>query len=425
MVISGVKMDSDIDNEPINCASDSEFERFAGRSQRQVRLTDMALHNQAKRGSKRHRQTPGQGSRSPGDVISPEAKRSTGDPAGPEHGVELSTGALDAIEKMMRKMMAEENAKVLASLEMRFGKMEKRIELLEAECMDKDREVKALNKQLQAQIHLNKRLQDQIESIDVNRRLSTLILTCDDFKERRHDEDIEHRAVDVLNKRYPNVKLASSDVDVAHRLQGDTKVIVKFHKRRVRDLLYDGRFDMARRCSGGGPDFGVRGGRLRPLYVSESLSASNKAIFNRLMDLRKADGGVASVFTRRGIVHFRREKGGANIRVPDLDHLQRLVQRPRVESALRGPGAGSRPGRPTSAVSEAWSGSPPSAAVSGTSSAAGTPAATGGPTVASVAGVGAPDPVTASGVPSHAADAMAAPGQPVTVAGVPVSRGPV
>ena len=151
----------------------------------------MAIHNQAKRGSKRHRQAPG--SRSPGDVISPEAKRSTGDPAGPGNGVELSAGGLEAVEKMMRKMMEEENAKVLATLEMRFGKMEKRIELLEAECMDKDREVKALNEQLQAQIHLNNRLQDQVESMDVNRRLSTLILTCDDFKERRHDEDIEHR----------------------------------------------------------------------------------------------------------------------------------------------------------------------------------------------------------------------------------------
>ena len=253
VAMSGPSMDSDVDNELSNCASDSELERLASRNHRQQRLTDMALHNQAQRRSKRTHHAVERGPRAPGDVISPEAKRPAGDPDGGGAGVELSSGALGAIEKMMRKMMTEENTKIVTALETRFGKMEKRIALLEGECMDKDKEMKALNKQLQAQININNRLQEQVESMDVNRRLSTLVLTCDDFKERHHNEDIERRAVDVINKRYSNINLTVSDVEVAHRLQGDSKVIIKFQKRRVRDMLYDERFDMA-----GGVLVGVR-----------------------------------------------------------------------------------------------------------------------------------------------------------------------
>ena len=422
--MSGPGMDSDVDNELSNCASDSELERLAGRTHRQQRITDMALHNQAQRRSKRSHQALERGPRAPGDVISPEAKRPTGDPDpdGGGAGVELSSGALGAIEKMMRKMMTEENAKLVAALETRFEKMEKRIALLEGECMDKDKEMKAINKQLQAQININNRLQEQVESMDVNRRLSTLVLTCDDFKERHHNEDIERRAIDVINKRYSNINLTVADVEVAHRLQGDSKVIMKFQKRKVRDMLYDERFDMARRCSGGGPDRGVSGERLRPLFVSESLSATNKVIFNSLMELRRSGGGVASVFTRRGIVYFRRERGGENIRVPDLGQLQRLTRRLGAGPDLSGPGRD--PGGPAAAGTGPPAGSPaPAAAPGESSSTAGVSAAPGGAVsvsggAASAASSSADSvmstlrPVADAGAPDRPAAVLGAPGRP-------------
>ena len=140
-------------------------------------------------------------------------------------------------------------------------------------------------------------------------------------------------------------------------------------------MLYDGCFDMVRRCSGGGPDRGVRGKRLRPLFVSESLSATNKEIFNSLMDLRRSGGGVASVFTRRGIVYFRRERGGENIRVPDLGQLQQLTWQWSAGPERSGPD----PGGPAAAGTGPPAGSPtPAAAPGAASSAAGVSAAPGG-----------------------------------------------
>ena len=298
--------------------------------------------------------------------------------------------------------------------------------------------MKAINKQLQAQININNRLQEQVESMDVNRRLSTLVLACDDFKERHYNEDIERRAVDVINKRYSDINLTVADVEVAHRLQGDSKVIVKFQKRRIRDMLYDGRFDMARRCSGGGPDRGVRGERLRPLFVSESLSATNKVIFNSLMDLRRSGGGVASVFTRRGIVYFRRERGGENIRVPDLEQLQRLTWRRSAGPERSGPGRD--PGGPAAAGTGPPAGSPtPAAAPGAASSAAGVSAAPGGaasapggaasgaaPASSSSADGVVPTlrPVADAGAPDRPAAVRGAPGRPAAVTGEPVSRRP-
>ena len=80
VAMPGPGMDSDVDNELSNCASDSEVERPAARNHRQQRLTDMALHNQAQRRSKRSHQALERGPGTPGDVISPEAKRPTSDP---------------------------------------------------------------------------------------------------------------------------------------------------------------------------------------------------------------------------------------------------------------------------------------------------------------------------------------------------------
>ena len=68
---------------------------------------------------------------------------------------------------------------------------------------------------------------------------------------------MEKIAVECLNKRFDGLQMSVSDVQSAHRLQGD-KVIVRFVKRRLRDIS-DGRFDMNRR----GPEAGLAAA-LRP-----------------------------------------------------------------------------------------------------------------------------------------------------------------
>ena len=86
---------------------------------------------------------------------------------------------------------------------------------------------------------------------------------------------------------------------------------------------------------------------MAPLYITESLTPANRVLYTALLDARRPENGgrVASVFTRRGQVMCRVERGGANIRVPDLEHLQRLLNGP-----ARGCPPAGRPGAPPGRV---------------------------------------------------------------------------
>ena len=108
--------------------------------------------------------------------------------------------------------------------------------------MDKYLQIRELSEQLQSQVRASQDMREQLESIDNNRRLSSLILTCQVFEKRFRDEDMEIRVVHALNARFPELALNVADIQVAHRLQSDAKVYVKFLKRRTRDRVFDCRF---------------------------------------------------------------------------------------------------------------------------------------------------------------------------------------
>ena len=205
--------------------------------------------------------------------------------------------------------------------------------------MDRDVEIRSLHEQLERQGQALVELQEKTEGIDLNRRLSMLILTCDDFISKTTDEDVEEKVVQVLNRRFSWLNMTSADIQAAHRLQANNKVVVRFVKRRVRDAVYDGRFELFGKTRNG-----ARAGS--DLYITESLTPRNREIYSRLLEARKpANGGkVASVFSRRGMVYCRLERGGPNVRVPDLQQLQRIL------GGDRG-GRGSRGSRPDSARS--------------------------------------------------------------------------
>ena len=304
-----------------DCATSGTDRGPTKRRKRQVSVTEMVRRAE---GRKAKRQAQSRGSPSPGkaSATSPEATHLS---AGPAEGVELNAASLTAIQQLIEAS----TARVIQTYEAKCEQFEKRIEILESEGMDREVEMKGLRERLESQIKVNSELQQQVESIDANRRLSSLILTCSEFETRQPNEDIERRVVDLLNRRFGDVRLTIADIQVAHRLQTDSKVIVKFVKRRVRDDLYDRRFELARRDAGAGsgPPGGAARGQPRPLYINESLSPANRAIYNELLDARKPSNGtrVASVFSRRGVVFCRRVRGGANIMVPDLPSLRRIL----------------------------------------------------------------------------------------------------
>ena len=178
-------------------------------------------------------------------------------------------------------------------------------------------------------------LYQRVENMDANRRLSSLILTCEEFV-ACPEEDIENKVTEVINSRLPKIQMTVSDIQAAHKLQGKNKVIVKFMKRRLRDAVYDSRFEL---FSGGAGQRQRRSG-VAPLYLTKSLTPGNRLLYTALLDARREENGakIASVFTRRGQVMCRTEKGGTNIRVPDWERLQLLL-----EGVARGPPPAGRP----------------------------------------------------------------------------------
>ncbi|XP_043218363.1 uncharacterized protein LOC122379868 [Amphibalanus amphitrite] len=230
-------------------------------------------------------------------------------------------------------MIGDGIQKVISAFEAKFDRLEKRISILEGEEMNRDIEIRRLSEQLEMQVHVNIELQKQVESMDMNGRMTSLIFTCSDFGKRRPNEEIEQQVVDVINKRDPDIRLTAADLQTAHRLQGDDKVIVKFAKQRVRDSIYERRFSM-----NSGSAHSARKERLSPLYVNESLTPSNRAIYNELLEARKPCNGakIASVFTRRGVVFCRRVKRGDNIMVADQAALRRVLDGSRFSTRHRG-----------------------------------------------------------------------------------------
>ena len=64
--------------------------------------------------------------------------------------------------------------------------------------------------------------------------MSSLILSCESFASHPRNADIEQLVVSVLNERVSGLNLTKDDLQAAHKLQNDTKVICKFVKRRLR-----------------------------------------------------------------------------------------------------------------------------------------------------------------------------------------------
>ena len=315
-----------------DCVASGSETRADASTGRQRRETVPEMFRRA--GSRRaKRSAPDRGSRSPRDTAVPAAKRPPTGPAEPAAlpAVELSAGALASIQQLVNSGIAA----VISTFEKKFEQIERRLSILEADSMDKEMQIKHLGEQLARQVKINNDLQAQVEGIDVNRRLASLIFTCDDFGQRSANEDAEKILVSVLNERIPGLKLTSMDIHACHRLQRDDKIIAKFMKRSTRDQIYDARFTLASlrswtlgTAAGGGGELGSRGGRqMSPLYISESLTPHNQFLYNQLLQARKASGGtkVVSVFSRRGLVFCRTVKNGPNIRVPDEATLRRIV----------------------------------------------------------------------------------------------------
>ncbi|KAF0311940.1 hypothetical protein FJT64_017256 [Amphibalanus amphitrite] len=192
---------------------------------------------------------------------------------------------LPAIERLIEAG----NARIIETLEKRLAQQERRIEILEAECQETD--VMMIRREMTSQKEETRELKEKVDGINRNRRMSSLIITCEEFGDRKPGEDIELMTVQALNKRFPDLKLTTGDIQVAHRLQGNGKVIAKFVKRTVRDELFEQRFELAGRRGGARPGrWSASGGwEMEALYLSESLTPESQRMYNLLLTARKQE----------------------------------------------------------------------------------------------------------------------------------------
>ena len=84
------------------------------------------------------------------------------------------------------------------------------------------------------------------------------------------------KVVRILNSRLPGLDLTEGDLQVAHRLEGDSKVIAKFLRRGVRDNVFERRFELFPKRDSNGRLAHSRGGvashqQMAPLYINKSL----------------------------------------------------------------------------------------------------------------------------------------------------------
>ena len=322
-VIYNTNMASDTEGEEATYTADAatsgdeHLARDLSGRKRQVSVPELMRRAEVRRAK---RNAPGACFNSPPGNDAPGAKRRSADASVVEPG-SLNSDTMDAIKQMVESATAVATSKVILAFNSKFEAMERRLEIVEAENMSQDNEIKQLKLKLEADAAKIQHLQDQVESIDVNRRLDSLILTCADFEHKEKTEDMEERAVEALNKRMLDLGLELKDLNTAHRLKADNRVIVKFARRSVRNRVYEGRFDLPREQRDS------EGRKMAPLYIAECLTAKNNDIYQELLRARRPENGsvIASVSSRRGIVICKKQKGGTNIRVPDEEHLVRML----------------------------------------------------------------------------------------------------
>lgn len=337
---SDSERDSDRESFFADCDPTSGTDSAVGGRKRQLSIQESARQATAQQ-KRARRLIHSRRSRSPRDT----ARGSRPDAAGESPADRQPAVTLDAIQELIEAG----NRKVIAALDAKFAQLSKRLDIVESECIEKDLEIKKLNAAVAEQKKENADLRERLEGIDLNRRLSSLIITCDDFGPRAQNEDIERRTVEVLNRRLPDLNLTMADIQVAHRLQNNNKVIVKFIRRRVRDDVFERRFDLFGRRPGRGHGGAGGGHQMSPLYMNESLTPTCQQIFNSLLQAKKPENGakIASVFSRRGTVFCKKEKNGPNVPVRDQEQLRKILG-----AGARSPGRAldGRPGSSAGAV---------------------------------------------------------------------------
>ena len=243
-------------------------------------------------------------------------------PAGPGskddqgQGQVIVTGLTPGALLEIQKLIDASTRTILTSFQKKFESLEKKTEILEGELHGQHIKIQRLEKELNTVKAEKTQLEQQVESMDVNRRMNSLILKCNEFGPPQQNEEIEEKVVKVVTERFPDMEITTRDLQTCHRLQTEGTVICKFLQTKVRDQLYSKRIILAKAAKSG------RDTR-PPLFINESLTTKNRELFRTLLEAKRR-GKVYSVFTRKGVPFYKTEPEGRNIRLDDAEQLRDL-----------------------------------------------------------------------------------------------------
>ena len=119
---------------------------------------------------------------------------------------------------------------------------------------------------------------------------------------RTSDESVEDIVVHLFDKL--QLRLTKTDIEAAHRISTRERasIIVKFASRRTRDAAYSKR-NLLKTVQT--HDFGIATERdSSKIYLNESLSRSNKALFSQALGFKKTHN-VKFLWTRNGNIYMR------------------------------------------------------------------------------------------------------------------------
>lgn len=248
-------------------------------------------------------------------------------PGGDSLSKELLTLIKDVIEKSVQSALrpfTDEWTKTLES-------QQKKIEILESDLFEKAEKIYTLETRLAETSQQVTRLTDQIEAMERHDRGSNLILYSKQLGSARVGEDVRGEATALLSSKFPHLPISAQVFSAAHRLPGDNLIICAFWDRDLRNRIYRDRL-------------GLRDRRDAPeqrLFISESLTEKNRAIFKELLAMKNKKL-VWSVFTNNGIPAFKTNQQSSPTRVTSLDEVRSLSQRLSEQQRL-GPSPPPRP----------------------------------------------------------------------------------
>jgi len=130
------------------------------------------------------------------------------------------------------------------------------------------------------------------------------------------------------------VNIEGDDISISHRLpdkgfkrkdgtmiKRDPTIIVKFTRRTTRDDFYYSRKKLHKRTT---RDLGYTRQREQPIFISESLTASNRQIFNKCLDFKKKHQ-YKFIWTHYGTTCLRKDSDSPVISIKSELDIKRLL----------------------------------------------------------------------------------------------------